>query len=63
MNADEIKAIQSDANMIVSGYAFLKKENASIQVIQLETPFHAFDRQRIAHYPRVHQGQLQGNVY
>lgn len=41
MNADEIKAIQSDANMIVSGYAFLKKENASIQVIQLETPFHA----------------------
>ena len=37
MNADEIKAIQSDANMIVSGYAFLKKENASIQASRTTT--------------------------
>ncbi|MCQ2333156.1 MAG: toxin-antitoxin system, toxin component [Paludibacteraceae bacterium] len=27
--------------MIVSGYAFHKKDNASIQVIQLNAPFHA----------------------
>jgi len=41
MSVNEIKRIQEDADMIVSGYAFHKKDNFSIQIIQMETPFHA----------------------
>jgi len=41
MSVNEIKRIQENADMIVSGYAFHKKDNSSIQVIQVEPPFHA----------------------
>lgn len=41
MSIDEIKAIQAEADMIVSGYAFRKQEDATIQVIQLNEPYHA----------------------
>lgn len=41
MNADELKNIQETANMIVSGYAFSRNDDATIHVIQLEAPFHA----------------------
>jgi len=41
MSVNEITKIQEEADMIVSGYAFCKKDDSSIQVIQLEVPFHA----------------------
>lgn len=41
MNLDEIKAIRSNADMIVCGYAFTKKEDANIQIINLSHPYHA----------------------
>lgn len=41
MSIDKVKDIQSGADMIVSGYAFCKKEDATIQVVQLSEPFHA----------------------
>lgn len=41
MSVNEIKKLQEDADMIVSGYAFRKKDDSSIQVIQLDAPFHA----------------------
>jgi len=41
MNSNEIQTIQANADMIVSRYAFRKREDSTIQVIQLEAPFHA----------------------
>ena len=41
MSANEIKKIQEAADMIVSGYAFHKKDDSSVQVILLNAPFHA----------------------
>lgn len=40
MSTDEIINIQAEADMIVSGYAFRKQDDATIQVLQLEEPFH-----------------------
>lgn len=41
MSIDEIKDIQAGAGMIVSGYAFRKREDGTIQIVQLDEPFHA----------------------
>lgn len=41
MSIDEVKNIQAGADMIVSGYAFSKKEDSTIQIVQLDEPFHA----------------------
>lgn len=41
MSLDEINKVRSEANMIVSGYAFTKMEDSNIRVLQLRAPFHA----------------------
>lgn len=41
MSLDEINAICTNAGMIVGGYAFTKKDDASVQVLQLASPHHA----------------------
>lgn len=41
MSLDEINAVCADAGMVVCGYAFTRKENATIQVLQLQAPHHA----------------------
>lgn len=38
MSLDEINAICSTAGMIVGGYAFTKKDDASVHVVQLDYP-------------------------
>lgn len=40
MSHDEIKTICSNAAMIVGGYAFSKKEDSNIQIIQIYAPHH-----------------------
>lgn len=41
MSPDEINAICSNADMIVGGYAFTKKDKDHVQVVQLASPHHA----------------------
>lgn len=41
MSPDEINEICTNADMIVGGYAFTKKDDASVQVLQLASPHHA----------------------
>lgn len=41
MSLDDIKKISLEADMIVCGYAFHKNTDSSIQVIQLQSPYHA----------------------
>lgn len=41
MSPDEINEICSNAGMIVGGYAFTKKDDASVHVVQLDYPHHA----------------------
>lgn len=41
MSLNEINAICSKADMIVGGYAFTKKNDASVHVVQLASPHHA----------------------
>lgn len=41
MSPDEINEICSNADMIVCGYAFTKKDDASVHIVQLDYPHHA----------------------
>lgn len=41
MSLDEIIDIRNNANMIVCGYAFYRKNDSNIQVVHLNHPFHA----------------------
>jgi len=41
MSADELKNIYSNADMIVSGYAFTRKDDSTIMIFQLRLPHHA----------------------
>lgn len=41
MSADEIRSICSNADMIVCGYAFTRKEDSNIMILQLQMPHHA----------------------
>lgn len=41
MSLDEINAICTNADMIVGGYVFTKKDDASVHVVQLDYPHHA----------------------
>lgn len=41
MSLDEINAIRSNADMIVCGYAFTRKPDANVQIVQLVHPYHA----------------------
>lgn len=41
MSLDDTNTIRSNANMIVCGYAFTKKADGNIQVVQLSQPYHA----------------------
>lgn len=41
MSLDEINEICSNADMIVGGYAFTKKDDASVHIVQLDYPHHA----------------------
>lgn len=41
MNPNELETICSNADMIVCGYAFNRKEDNTIHVLQLRAPYHA----------------------
>lgn len=41
MSHDEINNICNTAGMIVCGYAFSRKEDSNIQIIQIHSPHHA----------------------
>lgn len=41
MSPEEIRNICLHAGMIVSGYAFTKKEDSNILVLQIHAPYHA----------------------
>lgn len=41
MNLEEAHSIRDNANMIVCGYAFTKKDDTNVQVVQLDSPHHA----------------------
>ncbi len=41
MSPNEINTICANADMIICGYAFTKKEDTNIHVVQLQHPFHA----------------------
>lgn len=41
MSHDDIKNICANAGMIVCGYAFSRKEDSNIQIIQIHAPHHA----------------------
>lgn len=41
MSLEEVNAIRNDADMIVCGYAFTRRADANIQVVQLSQPYHA----------------------
>ncbi len=41
MSHDEIKAVCENASMIVCGYAFSKKNDSNIEVLQIHSPHHA----------------------
>lgn len=41
MSLDEINAICTNADMIVGGYAFTEKDDASVHIVQLDYPHHA----------------------
>ena len=40
MSLDEIKEVCNNAGMIVGGYAFLRKEESKMQILQIYPPFH-----------------------
>lgn len=41
MNSNELEKICTNADMIVNGYAFNKRDDNTIQVLQLRAPYHA----------------------
>lgn len=41
MSHSEITQLCSNANMIVCGYAFFRKEDSNIQILQIHSPYHA----------------------
>lgn len=41
MSHDDVNTIRSQADMIVCGYAFTRKDDANIQIVQLSSPYHA----------------------
>lgn len=41
MSLDEIKKVCSNAGMIVCGYAFSRKEDSNILILQIHAPHHA----------------------
>lgn len=41
MSLDEINKVCNNADMIVCGYAFTKKEDRKIQILQIHPPYHA----------------------
>ena len=41
MSHNETNAIRSNADMIVCGYAFTRKDDASVHILQLTHPYHA----------------------
>lgn len=41
MSNELTNEIRSKADMIVCGYAFTRKDDANVQVVQLNSPYHA----------------------
>lgn len=41
MSLDETTKIRDNADMIVCGYTFTRKDDATIHVVQLNSPYHA----------------------